>query len=116
LASEHRNLGARHRSVYQKAKMPFYVTRKDRVPFTFAGFWERWGLDTLLICTLHTTDATDGIRGLHTRMPVILPKDGFEPWLSGSDPVVDPGFGDAMEVASAVATTARYARLPKPRR
>jgi putative SOS response-associated peptidase YedK len=29
------------------AKMPFYVTRKDGVPLTFAGLWERWGPDSL---------------------------------------------------------------------
>jgi putative SOS response-associated peptidase YedK len=30
------------------AKMPFYVSRKDGVPVTFAGLWERWGPDELL--------------------------------------------------------------------
>jgi putative SOS response-associated peptidase YedK len=49
-------------------------------------------------CTIITTDATDGIRSLHTRMPVILPKDGFEPWLSSSDPAVDPGIDAAVEI------------------
>jgi putative SOS response-associated peptidase YedK len=29
------------------AKQPFYVTRKDGVPLTFAGFWECWGPDKL---------------------------------------------------------------------
>jgi putative SOS response-associated peptidase YedK len=80
------------------AKMPFYVSRKDGVPLTFAGLWERWGPDSLLTCTIITTDATDGIRGLHTRMPVILPKESFEPWLSGHDPVVDPGIDAAVEI------------------
>jgi putative SOS response-associated peptidase YedK len=78
--------------------MPFYVTRKDGVPFTFAGLWERWGPDKLLTCSILTTDATDGIKGLHTRMPVILPRDGFEPWLTGSDPEVDPGIDDAVQI------------------
>jgi putative SOS response-associated peptidase YedK len=40
------------------AKMPFYVTRKDGVPLTFAGLWERWGPDNLLTCTILTTDAS----------------------------------------------------------
>jgi hypothetical protein len=31
-------------------------------------------------------------------MPVILPKDGFEPWLSGEDPAVDPGIDAAVEI------------------
>jgi len=80
------------------AKMPFYVSRKDGMPFTFAGLWERWGPDNLLTCTIITTDATDGIRSLHTRMPVILPKDGFEPWLEGLDPAVDPDIDGAVEI------------------
>jgi putative SOS response-associated peptidase YedK len=80
------------------AKMPFYVTRKDCVPFTFGGLWERCGPDNLLTCLILTTDATDGIKGLHTRMPVILPKDGFEPWRSGADPVVDSGIDAAVQI------------------
>jgi putative SOS response-associated peptidase YedK len=35
---------------------------------TSAGLWERWGPDNLLTCTIIATDATDGIKGLHTRM------------------------------------------------
>src|SRR5262249_14557042 len=79
-------------------KQQFYVTRKDGVPFTFAGLWERWGPDTLLTCSILTTDATVGIQQLHTRMPVILPKNGFEPWLSGQDPVVDPDIDAAVQI------------------
>jgi putative SOS response-associated peptidase YedK len=79
-------------------RQPFYVTRKDGVPFTFAGLWERWGPDKLLTCSILTTDATVGIQRLHTRMPVILPVDGFEPWLSGSDPAVDPEIDAAVQI------------------
>jgi putative SOS response-associated peptidase YedK len=82
----------------KKAKMRFYVTRKDGVPFTFASLWERWGADNLLTCTIITTDATAGIKGLHTRMPAILPKEGFEPWLTGSDPAVDPEIDAAVTI------------------
>ena len=49
--------------------MPFYVTRKDGLPLTFAGLWERWGKDKLLTCTILTTEASDGVRDLHDRMP-----------------------------------------------
>jgi putative SOS response-associated peptidase YedK len=80
------------------AKMPFYVTRKDGAPLTFAGLWERWGPDHLLTCTILTTDASDGIKNLHTRMPVMLAEDGFEPWLAGSDPVPDAGIDAAVEI------------------
>jgi putative SOS response-associated peptidase YedK len=80
------------------AKMPFYLSRKDGVPLTFAGLWERWGPDKLLTCSILTTDATVGIQELHTRMPVILAKDGFEPWLSGENPAIDPGIDSAVEI------------------
>ncbi|MGA7329637.1 MAG: SOS response-associated peptidase [Rhodomicrobium sp.] len=33
-------------------KMPFYIWRKDGLPLTFAGLWERWGPDKLLSCTI----------------------------------------------------------------
>lgn len=80
------------------AKMPFYVTGKDGVPLTFAGLWERWGPDHLLTCTIFTTDASDGIKGLHTRMPVMLAKEGFEPWLAGSDPEPDASIDEAVKI------------------
>jgi putative SOS response-associated peptidase YedK len=68
----------------------------------FAGLWERWGPDTFLTCSILTTGATDGIKGLHTRTPVILPKNGFEPWLSGSDPAVDPEIDAAVQITAGV--------------
>jgi putative SOS response-associated peptidase YedK len=79
-------------------KQPFYITRKDGLPFTFAALWERWGPDGLLTCTILTTAASDGIRDLHTRMPVMLAKDGFDPWLSGENPVIDPGVNSAVQI------------------
>ncbi|MGA7323698.1 MAG: SOS response-associated peptidase [Rhodomicrobium sp.] len=63
------------------AKQPFYVSRKDGLPLTFAGLWERWGPENLLTCTILTTEPCDGIRDLHNRMPLMLAKEGFERWL-----------------------------------
>jgi putative SOS response-associated peptidase YedK len=65
---------------------------------TFAAPWERWGEDKLPACTILTADASDGSKDLRTRMPVILPKDGFEPWLSGPDPLPDLGIDAAVEI------------------
>jgi len=31
-------------------------------------------------------------------MPVMLAKDGFEPWLSGAEPAVDPGIDTAVQI------------------
>ena len=52
-------------------KQPFYITRKDGRPFTFAGLWERWK-DGMLSFTILTTDAGAATRHLHDRMPVML--------------------------------------------
>jgi len=79
------------------AKMPFYIARRDGLPLTFAGLWERWK-DGMLSCTILTCEACDGIRDLHTRMPVMLAPDGFEPWLAGEDPAVDPGLDAAVTI------------------
>ncbi len=66
-------------------KQPFYITRADGVPFTFAGLWERWK-DDLLTCTILTTDAAESIHGLHNRMPVVLDTEGMSAWLGGGKP------------------------------
>jgi hypothetical protein len=31
-------------------------------------------------------------------MPVILPRDGFDPWPAGVDPAVDPGIDAAVNI------------------
>ena len=44
----------------------------------------------MLSFTILTTEAYEGIRDLHTRMPMMLAKDGLEAWLAGENPVIDP--------------------------
>jgi len=61
-------------------KQPYYITRKDGLPFTFAGLWERWK-DGMLSFTILTTEGTAATRHLHDRMPMILEKVGFFGWL-----------------------------------
>ena len=67
----------------------------------FAGLWERWRVpegavlrgslaerrpgDVIETFTIITTEANATMRALHHRMPVILPPEAFEPWLSGAD-------------------------------
>ncbi len=90
------------------ARMPFYISRKDGRPLTFAGLWERWK-DGMLSFTILTTGAAGGIERLHTRMPVMLAPESFEPWLSGQDPICDP------DVAPAVAVTPVSRKVNSPR-
>jgi putative SOS response-associated peptidase YedK len=79
------------------AKQPFYISRRDGQPLTFAGLWEKWK-DGMLSFTILTCEACDRVRDLHSRMPVILAKEGFEPWLSGENPVIDPDLDAAVTV------------------
>jgi putative SOS response-associated peptidase YedK len=71
-------------------KQPFHITRADGAPFAFAGLWAIWhgpGDEVLRTCTIVTTDANDVLRGVHDRMPVILPDQGAEDaWLDHGTP------------------------------
>jgi putative SOS response-associated peptidase YedK len=59
----------------------------DSKPLVFAGLWERWekGPEPVESCTILTTDANEFMRGLHTRMPVILAPTDFDRWLHEGD-------------------------------
>ena len=67
-------------------KQPMFITLPDRKPFAFAGLWETWNKksDSASIyksCTIITTRASESIRDIHHRMPVILKSEIYEPWL-----------------------------------
>ena len=64
-------------------KQPFYITRKDGLPLTFAGLWEKWK-DGMLSFTILTCEAYEGIHDLHTRTPMILDEQGRTSWLRES--------------------------------
>ena len=87
-------------------RLPFYISRRDGLPLTFAGLWERWK-DGMLSCAILTTEACDGLRDLHTHMPVMMAPQGFEPWLAGKDPVLDPSLDAAVKSASMAAPFSR---------
>jgi len=65
-------------------KVPFWIYRADRKPFLMAGLWEKWepgGGAPVVSFTILTTEAAPGIRGIHARMPLILPAEAYEAWL-----------------------------------
>ena len=74
------------------AKHPYYIVRKDRSPFAFAGLWERWGPpeggELVESCTIITTQANELVAEFHGRMPVILDPVDFDLWLATG--VTDP--------------------------
>ena len=67
-------------------KQPYYITRKDKRPFSMAGLWESWnkGGDVLETFTIITTTANKLLAGLHDRMPVIIPEEAYQLWLDHS--------------------------------
>ena len=60
---------------------------KDDSPFVFAGLWEGWkdpaNGEWIHTCTIITGEPNEFVREIHTRMPVILPEEHHDSWLSG---------------------------------
>lgn len=68
-------------------KQPMRIVRPDHQPFAFAGIWERWSpgpdqpaIDSFAIVT---TDASERLRPIHDRMPVVLDPADWERWIEG---------------------------------
>lgn len=67
-----------------KLKRPLFIHPRDGQPIAFAAVWETWSgpngeeVDTVAIVT---TVASEDLRVLHHRMPVVIPPDAFEFWL-----------------------------------
>lgn len=69
-------------------KQPVFIHRKDRRVFAFAGLFSRWmspGGDEVLSCTIITTQPNTLLAPVHNRMPVILPPDARQAWLSPTE-------------------------------
>ena len=67
-------------------KQPVFITLPEKKPFAFAGLWETWsnkGAEEAAYrsCTIITTRASESIRNIHHRMPVILKTEVYEHWL-----------------------------------
>jgi putative SOS response-associated peptidase YedK len=81
-------------------KQPWWIHQPNETPFAMAGLWETWternsedsALDAdqpatpriITSCTILTTEASNDVRPLHDRMPVILPPDAWQVWLGAS--------------------------------
>jgi putative SOS response-associated peptidase YedK len=68
-------------------KQPFFLTLPDGNPFAFAGLWETWdnkGKEKIPYrsCTILTKEASDSVRPIHHRMPVILKPEAYGSWLN----------------------------------
>lgn len=70
---------------------------RQKAPLYIAGLYLRSSQIPLPYFTILTRDATDELRGIHGRMPVILPKERICDWLSPSMPyneLIDHVFTD----------------------
>jgi putative SOS response-associated peptidase YedK len=72
------------------SKQPMYITAPDDGPSGMAGIWEIWGNKSKeqphYSRTILTTDASDSIKDIHHRMPVILKPVAYEDWNDESTP------------------------------
>ncbi len=69
-------------------KIPYRITLKSNVPFAMAGIWETWkspGGSNIHSFSIITTAANSFMQPIHERMPVILPPEAEETWLSGNN-------------------------------
>jgi putative SOS response-associated peptidase YedK len=68
-------------------KIPYSIGMADNSPFVFAGLWEGWkdlgNNEWLHTCAIITGEPNEFVREIHTRMPVILPKEHHDAWLFG---------------------------------
>ena len=75
----------------RKKKQPFYIHDPEDLPLAFAGIWGVWrpkdepDAEPLFTCAILTTEARGRMAELHDRMPVMLPSQLWESWLS-ADP------------------------------
>jgi len=66
-------------------KTPMYIQMRDEAAFAFAGLWETWqdpAGDEIYSVTIITTEPNELLKSVHNRMPVILPREAYEGWLT----------------------------------
>lgn len=67
---------------------PYRIFLRNEKLFAMAGLWEQWTSsegDVIRTFSILTTEANGLIRGVHHRMPVILPREKEQIWLKSSD-------------------------------
>jgi putative SOS response-associated peptidase YedK len=78
----------------RKSKIPMYIRLKSGLPFALAGLWESWNSpdgSNILSCTIITTQPNELMQPIHSRMPVILPREAYALWL-------EPGEADPLHL------------------
>ena len=72
-------------------KQPYFITLPSNRPFAFAGLWETWkdkdapdDDPVYKSCTILTRAASEAVKSIHHRMPVILHSEAYEDWMDPS--------------------------------
>jgi putative SOS response-associated peptidase YedK len=74
-------------------KLPHFIHHGDGTPLALAGLWSSWKAtdgERVTSCTIITTKPNQLVGPIHDRMPVILPRESWDSWLSReiADPAV----------------------------
>ena len=68
-----------------EGKQPHFIRMRTGEPFAMAGLWESWregeGNEPLESCAIVTTAASEAMKRIQDRMPVILPPAQYDFWL-----------------------------------
>lgn len=99
-------------------KQPWFIALPSDQPLAFAGLWEIWkdrqappDQSDYRSCTIITTEASESLRDIHHRMPVILKPEAYEKWL-------DPQNQDVHQIESILQTNIvrEFKRYPVSKR
>jgi putative SOS response-associated peptidase YedK len=76
-------------------RQPMFLTLPDGRPFAFAGLWEAWNdrgkePTPYRSCTILTVPASESVKHIHHRMPVILKPAAYAAWLDRKNQAAGP--------------------------
>jgi putative SOS response-associated peptidase YedK len=70
------------------SKQPYFICPPSGEPLAFAGLFETWEdkeappeTGPYKSCTIITMEASDSVKDIHNRMPLILKPEAFDEWL-----------------------------------
>jgi putative SOS response-associated peptidase YedK len=66
-------------------KQPFYITSGDASPLSIAGIFSSWRSESgeeIQSASIITQEAVGELATIHSRMPVFMPRDRWDDWLS----------------------------------
>jgi putative SOS response-associated peptidase YedK len=90
-----------------RGKLPHFIAAAKGEPLALAGLWSSWRdpetEERVRTCTIVTGEPNTLVAPLHDRMPVVLPKTAWDPWL-------DPEVRDA-DLLQSLLTTAPAADM-----